>query len=191
MRVGPGGGARRGPQARRGGGADPAPTSSRSCAGGAARMPPAWDEFTANELGTVLAASRWDADRMLGLAHDLEVKIPGTKAAFLDGIVGPGEGRDHRPRGRGAGPGRGAGRRGPGTGAGGAANPVRPAVRDRPRRDRGQPGQSPQAAGDGGPGGTGRRRGGRRSPGTPPWGAGTAARRGSRRRPRITGGRGS
>jgi Domain of unknown function (DUF222) len=54
---------------------------------GPARMPPAWDEFTANELGTVLAASRWDADRMLGLAHDLEVKLPGTKAAFLDGIV--------------------------------------------------------------------------------------------------------
>ena len=54
---------------------------------GPARMPPVWDEFTANELGTVLAASRWDADRMLGLAHDLEVKLPGTKAAFLDGIV--------------------------------------------------------------------------------------------------------
>ncbi len=31
------------------------------------------------ELGTVLAASRWDADAMLGLAHDLEVKLPGTR----------------------------------------------------------------------------------------------------------------
>jgi len=36
----------------------------------------------------VLAVSRWDADAMLALAHDLEVKLPGTKAAFLDGILG-------------------------------------------------------------------------------------------------------
>ena len=55
--------------------------------GGPARMPAAWDEFTASELGTVLAASRWDADAMLGLAHDLEVKLPGTRAAFLDGLI--------------------------------------------------------------------------------------------------------
>ena len=54
---------------------------------GPARMPAAWEEFTARELGSVLAASRWDADAMLGLAHDLEVKLPGTKAAFLDGIL--------------------------------------------------------------------------------------------------------
>ena len=47
---------------------------------GPARMPAAWDEFTARELSTVLAASRWDADAMLGLAHDLEVKLPGIKA---------------------------------------------------------------------------------------------------------------
>ena len=50
-------------------------------------MPAAWDEFTANELSSVLAQSRWAADVMLDLAHDLEVKLPGTKAAFLDGIV--------------------------------------------------------------------------------------------------------
>ena len=54
---------------------------------GPARMPAAWDEFTASELSTVLAASRWDADHMLGLAHDLEVKLSGTKAAFLDGLI--------------------------------------------------------------------------------------------------------
>ena len=50
-------------------------------------MPAVWDEFTVNELCTVLAQSRWDADHMLGLAHDLDVKLPGTKAAFLDGII--------------------------------------------------------------------------------------------------------
>ena len=54
---------------------------------GPARMPPVWEEFTASELGAVLGQSRWDADHLLGLAHDLEVKLPGTKAAFLDGIV--------------------------------------------------------------------------------------------------------
>ena len=59
--------------------------------GGPARMPAAWEEFTARELATVLAASRWDADAMLGLAHDLEVKLPGTKAAFRDGLVDAGK----------------------------------------------------------------------------------------------------
>jgi hypothetical protein len=54
---------------------------------GPARMPAACDEFTASELTAVLAVSRWDADAMLALAHDLEVKLPGTKAAFLDGIL--------------------------------------------------------------------------------------------------------
>ena len=54
---------------------------------GPARMPEVWDEFTASELTAVLAVSRWDADAMLALAHDLEVKLPGTKAAFTDGIV--------------------------------------------------------------------------------------------------------
>ena len=58
---------------------------------GPARMPRAWDEFTAAELCAVLARSRYDADQMLGLAHDLEVKLPGTKAAFLDGIVNQGK----------------------------------------------------------------------------------------------------
>jgi len=54
---------------------------------GAARMPAVRDEFTARELGAVLAVARWDADAMLDLAHDLEVKLPGTKAAFLAGII--------------------------------------------------------------------------------------------------------
>ena len=54
---------------------------------GPARMPEAWDEFTASELTAVLAVSRWDADAMLALAYDLEVKLPGTKAAFTDGIL--------------------------------------------------------------------------------------------------------
>jgi hypothetical protein len=55
---------------------------------GRARMPLAWEEFTGSELSAVLGESRWDAGRMLDLAHDLEVKLPGTKAAFLGGILG-------------------------------------------------------------------------------------------------------
>ncbi len=54
---------------------------------GEARMPQVWDEFTASELCAVLAQSRHDADGMLGLAHDLEVKLPGTLAAFRDGVL--------------------------------------------------------------------------------------------------------
>ncbi|MGH3197105.1 MAG: hypothetical protein ACRDNT_14460, partial [Streptosporangiaceae bacterium] len=54
---------------------------------GPARMPGACDEFTVSELSAVLAVSRWDAGAMLALAHDLEVKLPGTRTAFLDGIL--------------------------------------------------------------------------------------------------------
>jgi hypothetical protein len=50
-------------------------------------MPQVWDEFTPSELCAVLAGSKGDAAGLLGLAHDLEVKLPGTKAAFGDGIV--------------------------------------------------------------------------------------------------------
>jgi hypothetical protein len=50
-------------------------------------MPQVWDEFTPSELCAVLAESRGAAAGMLGLAHDLEVKLPGTKAAFGDGIL--------------------------------------------------------------------------------------------------------
>jgi Domain of unknown function (DUF222) len=54
---------------------------------GAARMPEAWDEFTPDELAAALAQSRWAADGLLDLAHDLEVKLPGTRAAFWSGVL--------------------------------------------------------------------------------------------------------
>jgi hypothetical protein len=54
---------------------------------GPAAMPLAWDEFTAAALAPALAVSRREADGMLGLACDLDVKLPGTKAAFRDGIL--------------------------------------------------------------------------------------------------------
>jgi len=50
-------------------------------------MPQMWDEFTPAELSAVLAESKGDAAGILGLAHDLEVKLPGTQGAFGDGIL--------------------------------------------------------------------------------------------------------
>lgn len=58
---------------------------------GPARMPPDWDEFAVDELAAVLGVSRWDAEWMLGLAHDLAVNLPGTAAALADGIVNLGK----------------------------------------------------------------------------------------------------
>jgi len=54
---------------------------------GPARMPAGWEEFTADELAPALAESAWAAAAVLDLAWDLEVKLPGTRAAFRAGIV--------------------------------------------------------------------------------------------------------
>ena len=54
---------------------------------GPARMPRVWDEFTAAELSAVLGGSRHEADALLDLAHNLEVRLPATRAAFRDGII--------------------------------------------------------------------------------------------------------
>ena len=54
---------------------------------GEARMPQGWHEFTGRELGPALGVSSGDAEEMLGLARDLEVCLPGTKAAFRAGTV--------------------------------------------------------------------------------------------------------
>jgi hypothetical protein len=50
-------------------------------------MPAAWDEFTCAELAPALGQSRGAAEDQLGLARDLVVKLPGTRAAFWAGIV--------------------------------------------------------------------------------------------------------
>src|SRR4029077_4620978 len=51
------------------------------------QLPGDWDELMTDEVAGVLAESRHTADAMLGLAYDLEVKLPGTAAAFRDGIL--------------------------------------------------------------------------------------------------------
>ena len=54
---------------------------------GPEQMPATWHEFTVAELGDALAETRQAADGMLRLAHDLEVKLPGTRAAFRSGVL--------------------------------------------------------------------------------------------------------
>ena len=76
---------------------------------GPARMPESWDESITAEVAGVLAESRSAADAMLDLARDLEVKLPGTKAAFRDGDPAAVQGGDHRAGDGSAGSGRGAG----------------------------------------------------------------------------------
>ena len=54
---------------------------------GPEQMPAGWDEFAVDELRYILAESAGKAEDMLDLARDLVVKLPGTRAAFRDGIV--------------------------------------------------------------------------------------------------------
>jgi hypothetical protein len=54
---------------------------------GPAQMPATYDEFTEAELTDALAETRHGAAAILGLAHDLEVKLPGTRAAFRSGVL--------------------------------------------------------------------------------------------------------
>ena len=54
---------------------------------GPARMPAAWDEFAGDELSLALAESKTAAAGLLDLTWDLEVKLPGTRAAFRDGTL--------------------------------------------------------------------------------------------------------
>jgi hypothetical protein len=58
---------------------------------GPAQMPAARDEFTCAELAPALGQSRGAAEDQLGLAWDLEVKLPGTRAALWAGIVTAGK----------------------------------------------------------------------------------------------------
>jgi Domain of unknown function (DUF222) len=54
---------------------------------GPARIPAECAEFTVCELVTALALSRWYAYHPLSFAYDLAVRLPGTRAAFTDGVV--------------------------------------------------------------------------------------------------------
>ena len=50
-------------------------------------LPGEWDEFASRELGAALALSAGDAEEVLVLAAALEVRLPGTRAAFRTGVL--------------------------------------------------------------------------------------------------------
>ena len=54
---------------------------------GPARLPGTWDEFAADELAMALGESRGRADHLLTMAHHLQARLPGTKAALRDGAI--------------------------------------------------------------------------------------------------------
>jgi uncharacterized protein DUF222 len=54
---------------------------------GPAGMPEAYLDSAADEVRWALAETRQAADEMLSLAWDLEVKLPGTRALFRDGLL--------------------------------------------------------------------------------------------------------
>ena len=54
---------------------------------GPAAMPQVWAEGTAGELSPGLAVDRRTADHLLGLAWDLQVKLPLTAARLREGII--------------------------------------------------------------------------------------------------------
>jgi hypothetical protein len=62
----------------------PAPGTA---AQGPAGMPGASDEFAAQELAAALGETRTAAGDMVSLAQELEIGLPGTKAAFRSGIL--------------------------------------------------------------------------------------------------------
>ena len=54
---------------------------------GPAQLPAEREEFAGDEIAQLLAEGRAATETMLDLARDLEVKLPGTKAAFRAGIL--------------------------------------------------------------------------------------------------------
>src|SRR6516162_4797535 len=58
-----------------------------SAVAGEAQLPEGWHEFAGRELGAVLGCSAGAAEALLGLAWDLAVNLPGTRAAFRAGIL--------------------------------------------------------------------------------------------------------
>jgi len=62
------------------------PATGRRRAGHAG-VPLPWGKFCADELAAALAISRWAAEKMTGLAHDLATRLPLTRQALHDGII--------------------------------------------------------------------------------------------------------
>ena len=64
----------------------PAPTRKEAATRGGA--PAGWNKFCADEVAVALALSRRSAERMVPLAHDLATRLPLTRQALADGVIG-------------------------------------------------------------------------------------------------------
>ena len=109
---------------------------------GAAELPGDWHQFTGRELGAAVGVSPGDAERMLDLAYDLEVSLPGTKAAIRAEIVNRDKAAIIAAATAVLNPEEARAAEGHGAGPGGVADPGGAACRDRPGRHGGQPGEA-------------------------------------------------
>ena len=64
------------------------PPATRKEAATRGGKPAGWDKFCADETAVALALSRRSAERMVPLAHDLATRLPLTRQALAEGVIG-------------------------------------------------------------------------------------------------------
>ena len=64
------------------------PAPSRAAAAARAGKPAMWSRYCADELAVALSISRRAAERMIPLAHDLATRLPRTRQALAEGVIG-------------------------------------------------------------------------------------------------------
>ena len=64
------------------------PAGTRAAAAARAGKPAVWSKYCADELAVALSVSRRAAERMIPLAHDLATRLPRTRHALAEGIIG-------------------------------------------------------------------------------------------------------
>ena len=64
------------------------PAATRKHAATRGGTPAGWNKFCADEVAVALALSRRSAERMVPLAHDLATRLPLTRQALAEGIIG-------------------------------------------------------------------------------------------------------
>ena len=64
------------------------PAATRKQAATRGGQPAGWSKFCADEVAVALALSRRSAERMVPLAHDLAARLPLTRQALADGVIG-------------------------------------------------------------------------------------------------------
>ena len=64
------------------------PAGTRAAAAARAGKPAVWSRYCADELAVALSISRRSAERMIPLAHDLATRLPRTRQALAEGIIG-------------------------------------------------------------------------------------------------------